>query len=118
MLPETVLPSADALALIPDDGIIVNSSRGSLIDTQALIRELETGRLYAVLDVFEQEGSGMVPTELLNLSHNTFLQPHMAGAPVTFEMTEGIIDDICRFINNEPLQLRVSLAQYRLMTQE
>ncbi len=117
--PETWhMVDGEALALIPDDGIIVNSSRGSLIDTQALIRELETGRIYAVLDVFEQEGSGLLPPKLLELSHNTLLQPHMAAAPVTFEMTEGIIEDIQRFLNNEPLRLRVSLAQYRLMTQE
>lgn len=108
----------NALKLMPDDGILVNSSRGSLVDTQALIRELKNGRIYAVLDVYEKEGSGKIPHELLALTDHTFLQPHMAGAPVTFEMTQGIVDDICRFINNEPLQLQISLQQYRLMTQE
>jgi len=109
---------AEALRLIPDDGILVNSSRGSLIDTEALIRELKTGRIYAVLDVYEQEGTGKVPGELLRMTQTTLLQPHMAAAPVTYEMTQGIVDDIKRFIHKEPLQLQVSLAQYRLMTQE
>ena len=108
----------NALKRMPDDGILVNSSRGSLVDTQALIRELESGRIYAVLDVYEQEGTGKIPRELLEMKSNTFLQPHMAAAPVTHEMMQGIIDDIKRFINHEPLKLQVSLQQYRLMTQE
>ena len=117
--PETYhMINAAALQLMPDDGILINSARGSLVDTKALIDELKTGRIYAVLDVYEKEGSGMVPQELLDLEDNTLLQPHMACAPVTWEMTDGIVDDIYRFLNNEPLQLQVGLQQYRLMTQE
>jgi len=109
---------AKALRLMPDDGILINSARGSLVDTEALIAELKTGRIYAVLDVYEQEGTGKVPRELLEMTGNTLLQPHMACAPVTWEMTQGVVDDIRRFLKNEPLQLQVSLEQYRLMTQE
>ena len=117
--PETYhMIDAQALSLMPDDGILINSSRGSLVDTDALIAELKTGRIYAVLDVYEQEGAGKVPKELLSLTKNTLLQPHMACAPVTWEMTQGIVDDVRRYLNNEPLQLQVSLQQYRLMTQE
>ncbi len=117
--PETYhMIDADALKLMPDDGMLINSARGSLVDTDALIAELKTGRIYAVLDVYEQEGTGKVPQELLEMKSNTLLQPHMACAPVTWEMTQGIVDDIRRFLKNEPLQLQVSLQQYRLMTQE
>lgn len=117
--PETYhMVDANALRLMPDDGMLINSSRGSLVDTQALIAELKKGRIYAVLDVYEQEGTGKVPKELLNLTSHTLLQPHMACAPVTWEMTQGVVDDIRRFLNDEPLQLQVSLRQYRLMTQE
>ncbi len=117
--PETYhMINADALRLMPDDGILINSARGSLVDTSALLAELQSGRIYAVLDVYEKEGSGNIPQELLELKSNTLLQPHMACAPVTWEMTQGIADDIRRFLNEEPLQLQVSLQQYRLMTQE
>ncbi len=117
--PETYhMVNAEALRLMPEGGMLINSARGSLVDTDALIAELKTGRLYAVLDVYEQEGSGMVPQELLDLTGNTLLQPHMAASAVTWEMTQGIVDDIRRFLNGEPLRLQVSLAQYRLMTQE
>jgi len=117
--PETYhMIDAEALRLMPDDGMLINSSRGSLVDTDALIAELKTGRIYAALDVYEQEGTGKVPRELLEQTQNTLLQPHMACAPVTWEMTQGIVNDIRRFLHNEPLQLQVSLQQYRLMTQE
>ena len=117
--PETYhLIDAKALRLMPDDGMLINSARGSLVDTEALIAELKEGRIYAALDVYEQEGTGKVPRELLQMTQNTLLQPHMACAPVTWEMTQGIVDDIRRFLNHETMQLQIGLQQYRLMTQE
>lgn len=117
--PETYhMIDEEALKRLPDNGILINSARGSLVDTEALIKELKSGRIYAVLDVYEKEGKGNVPSELLELAGNTLLQPHMAAAPVTWEMTQGIVEDVHRFLNKEPLRLQVSLQQYRLMTQE
>ncbi|MGW1107165.1 2-hydroxyacid dehydrogenase [Streptomyces sp. NPDC002540] len=46
----------DALAHMRDDAILINSSRGGLIDTAALVAELRSGRLLGVgLDVYEAE---------------------------------------------------------------
>ncbi|MER5358218.1 2-hydroxyacid dehydrogenase [Streptomyces sp. NPDC002785] len=46
----------DALAHMKDDAILINSSRGGLIDTTALVAELRAGRLLGVgLDVYEAE---------------------------------------------------------------
>lgn len=46
----------DALARMKDDAIVVNSSRGGLIDTDALVETLRAGRLDGVgLDVYEEE---------------------------------------------------------------
>ncbi|MFJ9677348.1 2-hydroxyacid dehydrogenase [Streptomyces sp. NPDC101194] len=46
----------DALANMRDDAILINSSRGGLIDTAALVTELRAGRLLGVgLDVYEAE---------------------------------------------------------------
>ncbi|MFF4080283.1 2-hydroxyacid dehydrogenase [Streptomyces sp. NPDC087218] len=47
---------AKALARMKDDAILINSSRGGLIDTTALIAELRAGRFLGVgLDVYEAE---------------------------------------------------------------
>ncbi|MER7895033.1 2-hydroxyacid dehydrogenase [Streptomyces sp. NPDC096046] len=57
LLPDTHhLVDAEALALMKDDAILVNSSRGGLVDTDALLATLRAGRLSGVgLDVYEEE---------------------------------------------------------------
>jgi D-lactate dehydrogenase len=50
------LIDADALKVMKDDAILINSSRGGLIDTAALVAELREGRFTGVgLDVYEAE---------------------------------------------------------------
>ncbi|MFE3517340.1 2-hydroxyacid dehydrogenase [Streptomyces sp. NPDC059166] len=57
LLPATQhLIGAEALSVMKDDAILVNSSRGGLIDTRALVTELRAGRFTGVgLDVYEAE---------------------------------------------------------------
>ncbi|MFO7821122.1 MAG: NAD(P)-dependent oxidoreductase [Lentisphaeria bacterium] len=47
--------TAELLALLPDNGVLVNTARGAIIDQDALFAELESGRLRAGLDVLEPE---------------------------------------------------------------
>ncbi|WP_043263979.1 2-hydroxyacid dehydrogenase [Streptomyces sp. CT34] len=50
------LVDAAALAAMKDDAILINSSRGGLVDTAALVETLKAGRLTGVgLDVYEEE---------------------------------------------------------------
>ncbi|MFE0253154.1 2-hydroxyacid dehydrogenase [Streptomyces sp. NPDC059010] len=57
LLPETRnLIDAGALKAMKDDAILINSSRGGLIDSAALVAELREGRFTGVgLDVYEAE---------------------------------------------------------------
>ncbi|MFG3015928.1 2-hydroxyacid dehydrogenase [Streptomyces cinerochromogenes] len=57
LLPDTHhLVDAEALARMKDDAVLVNSSRGGLVDTDALLETLRAGRLTGVgLDVYEEE---------------------------------------------------------------
>ena len=116
--PETYhMVNAGALAHMPDGALLVNTARGSLVDTEALIAEVQTGRIRCVLDVYEKEG---VPQDsrLLACTDNVILQPHLAGMPSGAYMTEAILDDIGRFLAGEPMMLCVSHTQYLHMTQE
>lgn len=116
--PETYhMVNAEALALMPDDALLVNTARGSLIDMEALIPELQSGRLRAVLDVYEREGRPQ-DDRLLACTDKLTLQPHLAGMPSGSAMTAAIIDDLERFLGGEPLKLAVSHTQYQHMTQE
>jgi glyoxylate reductase len=71
------LIDARRLALMRDDAALINTARGALVDEQALVRELVSGRLRAGLDVFVDEPH--VPPELLELP-NVVLQPHVGSA--------------------------------------
>ncbi|RSS78830.1 hydroxyacid dehydrogenase [Streptomyces sp. WAC06614] len=72
------LLDATRLALMRDGATLINTARGSLVDTEALTRELVSGRLYAVLDHTEPE---VLPADspLFDLP-NVLLTPHLAGS--------------------------------------
>lgn len=116
--PETYhMIDAAALSLMPDDGLLVNTARGSLVDTEALIAQLQSGRLRAVLDVHEHEGCPQ-DERLLACRNSLILQPHLAGMPSGAAMTAAVFEDIERLLRGEPLRLSVSHAQFTHMTQE
>lgn len=68
------IANAELLCAMKDGAVIVNISRGGIIDTDALITELRSGRLRAALDVFEQEPLD-ADSELWDLP-NAVITPH------------------------------------------
>jgi phosphoglycerate dehydrogenase-like enzyme len=66
------------LALMPDGSVLVNTSRGALVDPDALTDELVAGRISAVLDVTEPEP--LPAHSPLYQLPNVFLTPHIAGS--------------------------------------
>ena len=74
------LVDARRLALLRDGACLVNTARGEIVDEQALVQELVSGRIRAGLDVFAHEPQ--VPAELLDLP-NVVLTPHIGSASRT-----------------------------------
>ncbi|MCW4051169.1 MAG: D-glycerate dehydrogenase [Candidatus Bathyarchaeota archaeon] len=67
------------LAMMKQEAVIVNTSRGSVIDEKALIRALKDGKIRgAALDVFETEPTPL-DNPLLKLE-NVVMSPHIASA--------------------------------------
>lgn len=78
------------LARLPDGALIVNAARGPIIDTAALLAELERGRLRAVLDVTDPEP--LPADHPLRTVSGVLITPHVAGGTV------GGMDDVYRFV--------------------
>jgi lactate dehydrogenase-like 2-hydroxyacid dehydrogenase len=69
---------SERIALLPDSAIVVNSARGTIVDDDALITALRSGKLAAAgLDVFEGEPN--IDPRYLDLP-NAFLMPHIGSA--------------------------------------
>lgn len=102
----------ELLSLIPDGAVFVNTSRGAVIDEEALVRELEKERFTAVLDVYEQEP--LPKDHPLRTMPNAYTIPHMAGP--TYDRREyvtfALIDDIINYNEGKPLRMEIS-SQYR-----
>ncbi len=97
----------EELALMRDGATVINTARGALVDEDAFIAELQSGRLHAVIDVTEPE----IPSPDSPLFHlpNVFLTPHIAGAAGTERLRLGRVatDEVKRFIADDRLQYLV-----------
>ncbi len=67
-----------ALARMPDGAVVINAARGPVVDTDALLAELDRGRLRAVLDVVDPEPLGD-DHPLWRAPGLLALTPHIAG---------------------------------------
>jgi lactate dehydrogenase-like 2-hydroxyacid dehydrogenase len=102
----SVIGSAVFDALGPD-GIVINVSRGSVVDEDALVTALVEGRIGgAGLDVFADEPN--VPPALLALD-NVVLQPHRASATVETRtaMGELVLANLAAHFAGQPLKTPV-----------
>ena len=90
--------NATHLKLMPDGAIFINNSRGSNIDERTLIEELETGRIFACIDV-----TGPEPCALdspLRTLPNVILTPHIAAVQ-TYRIGEMAAQEFRRFFAGE-----------------
>ena len=78
LTPETTgLVDARFLARLPDGALVVNAARGPVVDTDALLAELTSGRLRAAFDVTDPEP--LPADHPLWTAPNFLLTPHVAG---------------------------------------
>ena len=101
------------LALLPDGAIIVNVGRGSVIDQNALEKELRSGRLYAALDVFETEP--LPRGDTFWDYPNLLITPHTAGnmtLPYTRQrIVELFLEDFENYCAGRPLERLIDLKR-------
>jgi len=96
------LIDAQVLATLGPDGILINMSRGSVVDEPALIKALQQKTiLSAGLDVFAREPE--VPAELIAMDH-VVLFPHLGSASVATrgKMDQLLVDNLLAWAAGKP----------------
>jgi len=90
----------EELRMMKDDAVLINTSRGQNMDQQALIAELEKGRLFAFLDVTDPEPLSL--DSPLRALPNVVLTPHVAGGGANPRMGDHALEELRRFFAGEP----------------
>lgn len=98
------LVTRELLKTVRDGAVFINTSRGNIIDEEALADELSAGRFKAVLDVFVNEP--LPAGSRLRGLRNVILIPAMAGPTVDRHrtVTLALIEEIRSFFEGRPLK--------------
>lgn len=111
VLPQTRgMIDARTLSLLPDGATLINTARGVLVDQEALVTQLQSGRINAILDVTEPD---VLPPEhpLYDLP-NVLLTPHVAGAMGNelSRLGRQVVDEVERYVAGQPFAFNERLG--------
>jgi len=109
------LITADLLVRIKPDAILIQNARSWVVDQEALLRELQTGRFVAAIDVFDQEPQP--PDSPFFALDNVIVTPHAAGHSRDSHERQGLamVEEIERFSRSEPLRYAIAAERYELL---
>ncbi len=96
------LVNAGFLARMKDGALLVNVARGAVVDTKALLAELESGRITAALDVTDPEP--LPADHPLWHAPGVLVTPHVGGPTSAFRPRAErlLVGQLHRFVNHEP----------------
>ena len=99
--------NSETINLLPKHSIVINTSRGSTVDDDALIKALQDNKIYAAgLDVFNNEPN--LDERYLSLD-NCFVLPHIGSS--NYETRDAMamlaVNNIEAYFNNKPLSSEV-----------
>ena len=115
-IPETRhMIGARQLACLRDGALLINSSRGSVLDHDALLKEAETGRIRVVLDVTEPEP--LPADHPLRPLPNVYLTPHMSGTGAYgyFKIGDMTLEALEACFAERPVLGAVDWSRYELL---
>ncbi len=95
--------NSSTISLLPKHAVVINTSRGSTIDDEALIDALQNNKIYAAgLDVFNNEPN--LDERYMKLD-NCFVLPHVGSATheTRLAMSMMAVENICNYFENKPL---------------
>ena len=112
------LIGAPLLSRIRSGALLVNTSRGAVIDQRALEKELADGRFRAILDVYEEEPPK--PDCPLYELPNVIMMPHMGGPTIDLRqvITRELLLESAGFLRNGgALQSEITRAMASVMSE-
>ena len=106
---------AQQLARLRDGTLLINTSRGSVLDHEALTREAGTGRFRVVLDVTEPEP--LPADHPLRRLPNVFITPHTSGAGAYgyFRIGDMTLEALEACFAERPVSGAVDWSRYDLL---
>ena len=117
---------AEHLAKLPRDGIIINTARGGIIDQDALMAEVASGRIRAGIDVLSSQafGDALSPNDPARHYPNLVLTchgvggdtwPDRSGTDVTLWQAAAL-ENISSFAAGRPLKHTMDITRYERST--
>jgi phosphoglycerate dehydrogenase-like enzyme len=104
------LIDARRFSLMQQGALLVNAARGPIVDTDALVQALQTGKVRAALDVTDPEP--LPPEHPLWKCPNLLITPHVGGSSPEFarRSLKVAADELRRYMAGEPLRNVVQVA--------
>lgn len=115
-IPETnKMVGEKQLKAMRDGAVLVNTSRGSVIDHDALLAELQTGRIMATLDVTTPEP--LPPESPFRKLSNVIIIPHVSGAGFYgyYMIGTTALQALEDFFADKPVQGAVDFSRYKIL---
>ena len=106
-------------SMMKKGSLLVNTSRGAVLDQAALTKHLAEGHFSAALDVYEKEP--LPKDDVLLTLPNVFLMPHMGGPTIDMRavLTKHMLIESQKFVD-EGVELlakdEITLARAKMMT--
>ena len=106
---------AQQLCWLQDGALFINTARTHLIDENALLAELQSGRIFAALDVFETEP--LPDDSPFRALENAIITPHVAARTRETRARQGqlVVDEIARFLSTGELRYEVTRDMLEFM---
>lgn len=106
---------AERFAMLGDGAIFINTARAHLIDEAALLAELQSGRIFAALDVFAEEP--LPDDSPFRRLPNVIITPHISAHTQQARTRQGrlCVDEIERFLRDGSLRYEVTRAKLDIM---
>lgn len=115
--PETInMIRGEHFRAMQDGAVFINTARGVLIDQNALLDELKTGRISALLDVTDPTEPLPDDSPFFDLE-NCVLIPHMAANTLETRQRQGryTAEDILAYLEGRPLKHRILPERWKTM---